>query len=67
MKNRDCDGFWAGGYDAWWRGLTDAMRAAKQRLDDAQTDEERRVAQDEVEQLNSEHADATQNDERWLF
>ena len=67
MTSQQSDGFWEGGEDAWWRGLEDAIKAANERLKQATTEEERREAQERIDELERQEADAKQNGDQWLF
>jgi hypothetical protein len=67
MQSHHTDGFWEGGERAWWRGLKVAIDAAKQRLDKAQSDEERRTAEADVQKLDAEAVAAEKHGDEWLF
>lgn len=67
MKHRESNGFWEGGYDAWWDGLRAALHSAADRLKAAEDDDDRDAAQAELDRLKEQRADANQNSDRWLF
>lgn len=67
MKIHESAAFWEGGADAWWQGLRDAVRSAEKRLKTATSDEARQSAQAELEDLQRQQRDASQNGHRWLF
>lgn len=67
MTNHDSNGFWEGGERAWWRGLNDAIKSAKQQLKTATTDDERTEAQLRLDELRRQESDANQNGDDWLY
>jgi hypothetical protein len=67
MQHQSTDNFREGGADAWWTGLRDAVKSATERLKCSASDDERREAQAQLDELARQKADAERNGDRWLF
>mgnify|MGYP006908288830 CR=1 FL=1 len=67
MTTHDSNGFWEGGERAWWRGLNDAIKAAKRQLKTATTDDERTAAQSRLDELKRQEVDANKNGDDRLY
>ena len=60
------DSFWIWVRLAWHRGLKQAVNAAAEKLEVAETDDERAGAQRRLEELQRQQADANRNGGSWL-
>jgi hypothetical protein len=61
------DAFQARGYNAWRRGLSEAVSATRREVEAATSAEEREALKERLRRLEREQKEAASHGRRWLF